>query len=84
MKAVERGKALGRGDAGIGEALQPCRGRRRTITFDRGSEFAATAVARGLAVVRYFCDSRSFAEGKRRERKRLGQALPTPHCEPGR
>jgi IS30 family transposase len=47
--------------AGIGEALRPLpEDARRTITFDRGSEFAAyPRLASELAVASYFCDPHS-------------------------
>src|SRR5829696_8763198 len=47
--------------AGIGEALRPLpEDARRTITFDRGTEFAAyPQLDRELAVASYFCDPHS-------------------------
>jgi transposase, IS30 family len=47
--------------AGIADALRPLpEGARRTVTFDRGSEFAGyAALDRELAVASYFCDPHS-------------------------
>jgi transposase, IS30 family len=47
--------------AGIGEALRPLpEDARRTVTFDRGTEFAGhAALDRELAVASYFCDPHS-------------------------
>ena len=47
--------------ARVGDALRPLpEAARRTITFDRGSEFAAyPLLARELAVESYFCDPHS-------------------------
>jgi transposase, IS30 family len=47
--------------AGIAEALRPLPGdARRTVTFDRGSEFAGyAALDRHLALTSYFCDPHS-------------------------
>src|SRR5215218_7797179 len=47
--------------AGIGEALRPLpEDARRTITFDRGTEFAGhTSLDRELAVASFFCDPHS-------------------------
>src|SRR4051812_37619033 len=47
--------------AGIADALRPLpEDARRTVTFDRGSEFAAyAALDRELAVTSYFCDPHS-------------------------
>ena len=47
--------------AGVGDALRPLpEAARRTVTFDRGSEFAAyPQLDRELAVASYFCDPHS-------------------------
>jgi transposase, IS30 family len=72
--------------AGIGEALQPLpEDARRTITLDRGSEFAAyPRLASGLAVASYFCDPHSpWQKGSvENANGRVRRFLPR-HCEPG-
>ena len=72
--------------AGIGEALRPLPGdARRTITFDRGSEFAAyPRLAGELAVASYFCDPHSpWQKGSvENANGRVRRFLPR-HCEPG-
>ena len=71
--------------AGIGEALRPLpEDARRTITFDRGSEFAAyAALDRHLAVRAYFCDPHSpWQKGAvENANGRVRRFLPR-HCEP--
>ena len=72
--------------AGIGEALQPLpQDARRTITFDRGSEFAAyPRLASRLAVASYFCDPHSpWQKGSvENANGRVRRFLPR-HCERG-
>src|SRR5690242_15391270 len=71
--------------AGIGEALGPLpEEARRTITFDRGSEFADyAALDRHLAVKAYFCDPHSpWQKGAvENANGRVRRFLPR-HCEP--
>jgi IS30 family transposase len=72
--------------AGIGEALRPLpEDARRTITLDRGSEFAAyPRLASELAVASYFCDPHSpWQKGSvENANGRVRRFLPR-HCEPG-
>ncbi len=72
--------------AGIGEALRPLpEEARRTITFDRGSEFAAyPRLASAPAVASYFCDPHSpWQKGSvENANGRVRRFLPR-HCEPG-
>jgi transposase, IS30 family len=72
--------------AGIGEALRPLpENARRTITFDRGSEFAAyPRLTSELAVASYFCDPHSpWQKGSvENANGRVRRFLPR-HCEPG-
>jgi IS30 family transposase len=71
--------------AGIAEALRGLpEGARRTITFDRGSEFAGyAALDRDLAVKAYFCDPHSpWQKGAvENANGRVRRFLPR-HCEP--
>jgi transposase, IS30 family len=71
--------------AGITEALRELPGdARRTITFDRGSEFAGyAALDRDLAVKAYFCDPHSPWQkgGVENANGRVRRFLPR-HCEP--
>jgi transposase, IS30 family len=71
--------------AGIGEALRPLpEAARRTITVDRGSEFAGyAALDRDLAVKAYFCDPHSpWQKGAvENANGRVRRFLPR-HCEP--
>ena len=71
--------------AGIAEALRPLpEEARRTITFDRGSEFAGyTVLDRDLAVKAYFCDPHSpWQKGAVENLNgRVRRFLPR-HCEP--
>jgi transposase, IS30 family len=71
--------------AGIGEALQPLpEAARRTVTFDRGTEFAGyAALDRDLAVKAYFCDPHSpWQKGAvENANGRVRRFLPR-HCEP--
>jgi hypothetical protein len=67
--------------AGIGEALRPLpEDARRTITLDRGSEFAAyPRLASELAVASYFCDPHSpWQKGSVENANGRVQALPPP------
>ena len=72
--------------AGIAEALRGLpEEARRTITFDRGSEFAGyAALDRDLAVEAYFCDPHSPWQkgGVENANGRVRRFLPR-HCEPG-
>jgi IS30 family transposase len=72
--------------AGIGEALRGLpEDARRTVTFDRGTEFAAYPVlGRDLAVASYFCDPHSpWQKGAvENTNGRVRRFLPR-HCEPG-
>ena len=72
--------------AGIGEALRGLpEEARRTVTFDRGSEFAAyPRLASELAVASYFCDPHSpWQKGSvENANGRVRRSLPR-HCEPG-
>jgi transposase, IS30 family len=71
--------------AGIGEALRPLpEAARRTVTFDRGTEFAAyPRLAGELAVASYFCDPHSPWQkgGVENANGRARRFLPR-HCEP--
>jgi IS30 family transposase len=71
---------------GVGDALRPLpEAARRTVTFDRGSEFAAYPVlADELAVDSYFCDPHSPWQkgGVENANGRVRRFLPR-HCEPG-
>jgi IS30 family transposase len=71
--------------AGIADALRGLPGdARRTVTFDRGTEFAGYATLdRELAVTSYFCDPHSPWQkgGVENANGRLRRALPR-HCEP--
>jgi IS30 family transposase len=71
--------------AGIAEALRELpEGARRTVTFDRGSEFAGyAALDRDLAVEAYFCDQHSPWQkgGVENANGRVRRFLPR-HCEP--
>ena len=72
--------------AGIADALRDLpEDARRTITFDRGSEFAAyPRLASELAVASYFCDPHSPWQkgGVENLNGRARRFLPR-HCEPG-
>jgi transposase, IS30 family len=71
--------------AGIAEALRALpEEARRTVTFDRGSEFAGyTVLDRELAVKAYFCDPHSPWQkgGVENANGRVRRFLPR-HCEP--
>ena len=71
--------------AGIGDALRPLPGAaRRTVTFDRGTGFAAyPRLAGELAVASYFCDPHSPWQkgGVENANGRIRRFLPR-HCEP--
>ena len=71
--------------AGIAEALRPLpENARRTVTFDRGSEFAGyAALDRHLALASYFCDPHSpWQKGSVEDANgRVRRFLPR-HCEP--
>jgi IS30 family transposase len=71
--------------AGIAAALRPLPGdARRTVTFDRGGEFAAyPRLASELAVASYFCDPHSpWQKGSvENANGRVRRFLPR-HCEP--
>ena len=64
--------------AGIGEALRGLpEDARRTVTFDRGTEFAGyTVLGRELAVEAYFCDPHSPWQNDRVRRQACFQAVP--------
>jgi IS30 family transposase len=72
--------------AGIAEALRGLpEEARRTVTFDRGTEFAGyTVLGRDLAVEAYFCDPHSPWQkgGVENTNGRVRRFLPR-HCEPG-
>ena len=72
--------------AGIAEALRALpEDARRTVTFDRGTEFAGyTVLGRELAVEAYFCDPHSpWQKGAvENTNGRVRRFLPR-HCEPG-
>ena len=69
----------------IGDALRALPGAaRRTVTFDRGSEFAAyAALDRHLGLASYFCDPHSPWQkgGVENANGRVRRFLPR-HCEP--
>ena len=71
--------------AGVADALRPLpEAARRTVTFDRGSEFAGyAALDRELAVPSYFCDPHSPWQkgGVENANGRIRRFLPR-HCEP--
>ena len=64
--------------AGIADALRGLpEDARRTVTFDRGSEFAGyAALDRELAVEAYFCDPHSPWQNDRVRRQACFQAVP--------
>ena len=72
--------------AGIADALRGLpEDARRTVTFDRGTEFAGyTVLGRDLAVESYFCDPHSPWQkgGVENTNGRVRRFLPR-HCEPG-
>jgi IS30 family transposase len=67
--------------AGVADALRGLpEDARRTVTFDRGTEFAASpVVARELDVASYFCDPHCpWQKRERREHERPRPPLPAP------